>query len=72
MFSIRTVFSDGSTVDGDDITTTVDLYSLAIPEWLPNMSVVYTVTIDAVSRDPITFDPAIADWSLTSYGELTI
>ncbi|MBO5634364.1 MAG: fimbrillin family protein [Bacteroidales bacterium] len=72
VFSIRSVFEDGRTVDGDEITSTVDLYSLDIPDWLPNMSVVYTITIDAVSQDPITFDPAIAEWSLTSAGNLTI
>lgn len=72
VFSIRSVFEDGSVVDGDDITATVDLYSLDIPAWLPNMSIVYTITIDAVSQDPITFDPAVAEWSLTSAGNLTI
>ena len=31
------------------------------------MSLVYTITVDPISKDPILFDPAVAEWeSVTS------
>mgnify|MGYP007102065879 FL=1 len=47
------------------MTATVDLVTDAIPTWSPNMSIVYNITIDPISKDPILFDPAIADWNVS-------
>ena len=63
----------------ENVTSTVDLLpptepgstTTAIPEWEPNMSIVYTLTISPFSDVPILFDPAIADWSSVT-GEITV
>ena len=55
----------------ENVTSTVDLITDAIPEWAPNMSIVYTITISPFSNVPIYFDPAVADWTSKS-GAITI
>ena len=64
VYSIRTSY-DGSWTEESDMTATVDLVTDAIPTWSPNMSIVYNITIDPISKDPILFDPAIADWNVS-------
>ena len=47
----------------ENVSYTIPLYSDTIPAWDPNMSIVYTVTINPVDdKSPILFDPAVVPW----------
>lgn len=45
-----------------DVTETVDLKNTTVPTWGVNKQITYTVILSAFSKDPILFDPAVADW----------
>lgn len=69
-FTIRTKYTSGWAEE--TLTSTVDLATALVPAWLPNMRVVYTITIDPISKDPITFDPAVAAWETPVEVPITI
>ena len=61
-YTIRTKYKSNTEWAEENVTATVDLVTDEVPSWDPNMSLVYTITIDPLSKDPILFDPAVADW----------
>ena len=65
-YTIRTKYASNDEWVEENITTTVDLVTPEIPEWDPNESVVYTITINPVdtsAENAILFDPAVAEWT---------
>ncbi|MBR5035415.1 MAG: fimbrillin family protein [Bacteroidales bacterium] len=71
-YTIRTKYESNPEWAEEDVTATADLVTDEVPSWDPNMSLVYTITIDPVSKDPILFDPAVAEWESVATGALTL
>lgn len=68
-YTIRTKYESNPEWAEENLTATVDLVTTEIPEWLPNQSIVYTITInpvDASVENAILFDPAVADWQVVT------
>lgn len=72
-YTIRTKYASNDTWQEENVdNAVVDLVTTEVPSWDPNMSLVYTITISPVSKDEILFDPAVAPWTETAIGAVTL
>ena len=63
-YNICTKFASNPVVQRQEgLTVSVPLYQGGLSEWLMNQDITYLVTISPVTDNPITFDPAVADWT---------
>lgn len=71
-YNIHTKFKSNPTVQVQSgLTEDVVLGKVGLNEWKMNQDITYRVTISPYTTDPITFDPAVTDWTLSS-GELSV
>jgi hypothetical protein len=74
-YTIRTKYASNDEWAEENLTATVDLVTTEIPEWEPNQSIVYTITINPVdtsAENAILFDPAVADWTVVPVDALAL
>ncbi|MBO4557277.1 MAG: fimbrillin family protein [Bacteroidales bacterium] len=71
-YTIVTKYKSNDTPAEEEVTSTADLVTSAIASWDPNMSIVYTITINPLSDEPILFDPAVAPWDNVTDGTINI
>lgn len=71
-YVIRTKYASNPDWTEETMTNSIEIASALIPAWTPNMNVVYTITINPYSTDPILFDPAIVPWAPVVSETLTI
>ena len=74
-YTIRTKYASNDEWAEEPLTATVDLVTTEIPEWEPNQSIVYTITINPVDtsvENAILFDPAVADWTVVPVDALAL
>lgn len=63
-YTIMTKYaSDPDNYATEDVTSTVNLYTEGLPAWLDNQNITYRITINPYSDVPVTFDPAIVNWT---------
>lgn len=71
-YNIHTKFKSNPTVQVQSgLTEDVVLGKVGLDKWEMNQDITYRVTISPYTTDPITFDPAVTDWTLSS-GELSV
>lgn len=72
-YNICTKFKSNDTVQRQDgFTVMVPLGSEdRLTDWEMNQDITYLVTINPFSDDPVSFDPAVADWTIVN-GELAV
>ena len=71
-YTVRTWYHSNATPVDEEVTTTALLKNVTVPSWTPNMSVVYNITINPYSDNPITFDPAVVDWEAVVSSPVTV
>jgi len=55
--------SDPNNYATEQVASTVNLYTTGLPAWLDNQNITYRITINPYSDVPVTFDPAIINWT---------
>lgn len=56
----------------EDLTSTVRLYNGAITDWKDNQNITYRISINPYLNVPVTFDPAIVDWTDVYSNDITV
>ena len=54
------------------VTSTIRLYKGNITEWKENQNITYRITINPYDSTPVTFDPAVVDWTNVTSGDIVV
>lgn len=62
-YTIKIKYNSSSEWATEDVTSIVRLNNGNIEAWLDNQNITYRISINPYSTIPVTFDPAIVDWT---------
>ena len=62
-YTIKIKYNSSSEWATEDVTSIVRLNNGNITEWKDNQNITYRISINPYSTIPVTFDPAIVDWT---------